>query len=419
MAVRQACLSLSLSKARKELREYTPRPAIKRLEKVLDAIPDCAEAEFLLAVADRRAGFLARVEPHLVRAAELGWDPKAIERQRFLMQFQAGDFKRAGAYVKRLFDQGGSDDDAEEVCECMIRGYYAGLLFREARMIVKYWIDWQPENPEPYLLRAEDAVLMNNVEAEIAAYRDILRFAPRHYDTRRRLAHALIEHHDFGEAFELLLECQREKPDDGPTLIGLASCFEQQGRLDDARKTTESALRLSLEDRERADVLEVQARLASDVRDHAEAARLFEQVVELAPAEKAYVYGLVQALQRSGRANDAQKYMQEWEELKQIEGRLDELRDALLQHPDDPDLRCEVGKLELNKGGHEVLGVNWLLSTVMREPGHRAANEALAEYYRSVGQTALAERHLAAIKSYAAPSPLGPRASASEASVSP
>lgn len=394
-----ARVRLEVGWARDDLRSCQPLEAAERLQRVLAHLPNSAEAEFLLAVAKRRAGYLAEVEPHLLRAEELGWDPKAIERQRFLSQFQAGDFQRAGPYVKRLFDQGGNDDEAEEVCEAMIRGYFAGLLFREARMIVKHWTQWQPNNPQPYLLRADDAVLMSEGSSEVEAYREILRFAPDHYETRLRLAQALIEQHYFDEAFDLLKGCTHEKPKDGVALIALASCLEQQGRLEESQRKIEAALKLPLADAQRALALEVEARVATALRDHAKAARLLEEVVGLAPGNKAYAYQFAQALQHAGRRDEGTVAMRKWEELRQIDARLDDIRDALLTTPDDPDLRCEVGKLNLKKGGHEILGVNWLLSAVIRDPGHRAANEALADYYRSVGQADLAERHLAAIGS--------------------
>lgn len=396
-SIASARMRIALTRSHDELRSYQPLAAVERLQTLVRGAPDCAEAHFLLAVAKRRAGSLAQVDPHLVRAEELGWDPKSIERQRYLTRFQAGDIKHAGPYVKQLFDQGGSDDEAEEVCEAMVRGYYAGLLFREARMIVKYWNDWQPHNPQPYFLQAEEAVLLNELDPEIAAYRKILAFDPRHFDARLRLAHALVEQHEFNEAFELFSSCEHDRPDDADTLIGLASCLEQQGRLDESRQKAEAALRLPLSGAERAYALDVQARAATAVRDHAEAARLYQQVVELAPGVKSYVYALGQSLQRAGRAAEAKKWMQEWDDLKQVDNRLDEIRDLLLTKPDDADLRCEVGQLQFKKGGHDVLGVNWLLSAVMRDAGHPAANEALADYYRSIGETALAERHLAAI----------------------
>ena len=91
-AWRDTTLNNDLALARRSLREFRPQEAVDRLVLLVARWPDCAEAEFLLASAYRRARQLDQVQPHLARAAELGWDQDEIDRQYCLMFFQAGDF---------------------------------------------------------------------------------------------------------------------------------------------------------------------------------------------------------------------------------------------------------------------------------------------------------------------------------------
>lgn len=392
-AVGYARLRLAIVAARQHLRNVEPLQAAESLRRVSASFPECAEVEFLLGVANRRAGRRGEVESHLARAEQLGWDPRAIKHQRYLALFEIGDFKRAGPYIKQLVAEGGNDDDAEEACEALIRGYFAGLLFREAELVIDYWHQWQPLNPRPLLFRADAAVLLHNLSSEIAAYREILQFAPQHYETRMRLAQALLENHDFGEAFDLLEGCARERPDDPSNLIGLAACLEQRAELPQAQERLEQALRYPLSPSQRAVVLSLEARMAVSARRQEEAVDRLTEAVKLVPDDLANIYSLAQALLRAGREAEGQKYLARWRELKKIDDRLDEIRDVVLRDPDNADLRCEIGKLLIAKNSENVVGVNWLLSAVMRNPNHRPSHEALAEYYRSAGREDLAQKH--------------------------
>lgn len=392
-ALDYARFHIGLVSAHQLLRESRPRAAAERLEAALRRSPNCAEAEYLIAVAYRRAEILPEVEPHLRRAEELGWDLKAIKRQRFLATFQAGDYRRAGPYLKRALAEGGTDDDAEETYEAMIRGYFAAMLFQEANFIVDYWCRWQPHNPRPYLLRAQGAMLIGDFPREVAVYREILRFDPTHYETRQRLGEALLVTHDFDEALKLFDALARERPDDATNLLGLADCLHRHGRLNEAETTIMAARRLALIDRQQAFLAALQGRMAMSTRAFKEAAIFFAEAVEREPANPENVYALSQCQRRCGRAADADQSLARYHELRDIDDRLDDVRADLVRRPDDANLRYQVGALLLEKDGHDLGGLNWLLSAIMRDPAHREAHRALAQYYRNAGQHELAERH--------------------------
>lgn len=378
--------------ARQLLREASPESAADRLENVLRHFPDSDEAEFLLAVANRRRGRLDLVEVHLVRAAELGWDPKAVERERYLMLFQAGNFRAAGPYLKELLLEGGSNDLADEVYEVMVHGYMAALLFNEAQFILDNWLKWRPDNAAVYLLKARLAEVMNDQPGEVAAYRAILAFDPTNFIARRKLAKALMLQHHLDDALLLFLQCREERPDDAATLLGLAEWNQRRGRLSEARQIAESLLKMSMNRRDRSAALNLFGQIARTEKDYPAAIGALEEAVELDPADGAAVYGLSQLLLRAGRAEEAAPYLARWGEIQKLDQVLDDLHDAIIRRPDDADLRSRIGTALLEKGD-TTAGVNWLLSALFHDRAHAATHERLAEHYERVGQDELAKRH--------------------------
>ena len=387
-----ARLRSDLAAARQLLRQARPEAAAERLDDVLRRIPDSDEAEFLLAVANRRRERLDLVEPHLVRAADLGWDPKEIERERYLMLFQAGDFRAAGPYLKELLLEGGSNDLADEVYEVMVRGYMAALLFKEAQFSLDYWLKWRPENADAYLLKARLAEVMNDQPGEVAAYRAILTFEPSNFIARRKLAKTLMLQHHLDDALPLFLQCREERPDDAATLLGLAEWNQRRGRLSEARQIVESLLKLPMNRRDRGAALNLFGQIARAEKDYPAAIGALEEAVQLDPADGAAVYGLSQLLLRAGRADEAAPYLARWGEIQKIDQVLDDLHDAIIRRPDDADLRSQIGTALLEKGD-VTAGVNWLLSALFHDRAHAATHERLAEHYERAGQDELARRH--------------------------
>jgi tetratricopeptide (TPR) repeat protein len=386
----------SLMTAHELLRQAQPEQAIVGLQRLIDRTGESGEAVFLLAAAKRRAGRLAEVEPLLARAEQLGWDPRAIHRQRFLAIFQAGDCRRAGPYVKQLLADGGSDDDAEEVYEAMVRGYFAALLVREARFMIESWRQWRPTSPRPYRFEAEAASQAGDLQAEIAAYRGYLAVDPTNYETRILLAEALLNYHEYDEALSVLGECGSERPGDAPVLIGLGECLLRKGELAAAQEKLDAARRLPLVDSQRVTVLLLLAKLAIAQADHEGALELLGEAVKISPSNMPALYALGQSLERVGRKAEAKKHLDRWHFLKRISDRALELQEELVRNPDSADWRCEMGTLLLQKDPLDLNGVNWLLRAVQCDSGHVASHRALANYYKAAGDLEAAARHWAA-----------------------
>lgn len=396
--------------ARESLRQYQPQQAIEHVRAVIERSPDCAEAEYLWAVACRRSAQLDEVREHLSRAAELGWDARQVDRQRCLTHFQAGDFRSSGTEMIELMLEGASDDEADETYEAMVRGYMTAMMLKQANFILDGWIQWRPRNVRARLMRAEVAHIMGSTTSEIAAYREILRFEPGHVEARRRLARELMLRHEGDEAFALYSALHRERPNDADVLVDLAEWHHRYGQLDKAKKLVATLLELEPPGPTRAKALGLLGQMALANKDFAEAASALGKAVEADAANITNLYALARALSSLGRDREANVLLKRCTRMRELDEELENLREAILDHPEDPELRARIGETLIEKGDRRS-GVNWLLGVLFYNPSHARTNRLLAEHYEQAGDMRLAKAHRAIaegkIKYVAPPAPLG------------
>lgn len=386
--------TLALSGSRQSLRQFDADAACVNLERLLQWQPDCAEAEFLLAAACRRANRLDLAGEHLERAAELGWDPKALDRQRYLMYFQIGDLRTSGPYLKELLLEGGSNDEADETYEAMARGYMAGLHFNEAKFVLEQWLDWRKENAQACLLKADVALMMNDQAGEAAAYRQILEFDPHHLEARHRLARLLLTQHDWDAAQAVIAGCRRDAPQDPGTMLLAAEWHQRHGESSQARQIVASVLKSQLDRATRTRALDLAGQLALSEKDYPAAIQALEQAVKHDPSDSASVYSLSQALLRSGHEREAKPYLERWQRMQVLDEQLEDMHDAMVSRPDDPDLRYQIGAALLEKGDARA-GVNWLLSALLHDAAHVPTHQRLADHFEQTGQESRAHYHRA------------------------
>jgi Tfp pilus assembly protein PilF len=390
-------LNKELALARRSLREFQPEEAVERLTRLTAQRPDCAEAEFLLACAYRRARQLDQVRPHLLRAQELGWDQDEIDRQFCLTFFQAGDFRRSADEMTDRLREEASDDEAEETYEALARGYISALLLRQANFLIDGWLKWRPQSAAARLLQADVANLAGENELELECYRQAVDADPSNYEARLRLAHAVLEATDIDWAKELFEGCLRERPGDPDVLLGLAECHQRRGETEEAQKLIELTLAANPSPSRRSAALTLAGQMAIEARDYALASRRLEESVEVLPGNLPSVYyKLVQALTRCGRDDEAKAYNERFQQLMKMERRLEDLHAEVLREPENADLRMEIGEIMLEYGSTKA-GVNWLLSALLYDPQHIGVNRRLAEHYEHEGDTKLAAAHRAVV----------------------
>ena len=77
--------------------------------------------------------------------------------------------------------------------------------------------------------------------------------------------------------------------------------------------------------------------------------------------------------------------------------RSDRLQQELALHPNDFEIRLEIGKILLQYGD-AARGKAWVQSVINLFPGHRDANLILANYYESLGDSS--KQHAALASQY-------------------
>lgn len=127
--------------------------AIKILERLQQKTGPTARQQFLLGCVHRRQGEFRDGETCFERAESLGWEKVEIRRQRLLTVAQAGDIKDVEQELIRLLDSGGDDLLAEEIYEAMAKGYLNSFRMPDADRCLKFWADWQKNNPVQHFLK--------------------------------------------------------------------------------------------------------------------------------------------------------------------------------------------------------------------------------------------------------------------------
>ena len=375
----QIWLWRQLSSARHALMIAKPVVAVSLLNRAVSFAPNNAEAHYLLAVAERRSGYLDRVPTSLQRALQLGWSKDDIERQSLLTIAQDGDVDAIDAKLKVIMTQGVGDDVAEEIYEALAIGYLKSYRLQDAWQCLSAWSEWQPRAVFPKFWRADICRRLDNRSGEEAEYRAILEIDPEHSESRRRLAEVLKDSHRIDGAKQEYERCLAAGATTPEVLIGLAECHRRlaQGKL--AVPILNRALTLSPTIAERASILSELGQIDADEGRAQEAIDKLEEAARLAPSQASIRYSLSQAYAQSGDAARSQELSEQSKHIRARQDRVEEITRQLLKTPNDANLRYEAGKIMMDLGLRDE-GADWLRTALKIQPGHQLAREALAAH---------------------------------------
>ena len=368
-----------LSSARYALSNAKPAVAIQLLNRVVRLAPNNAEAHYLLAVAERRAGHLDRVSSPLQRALELGWSKDDIERQSLLTIAQDGNMDAIDARLKVIMTRGVGDDAAEEIYEALAIGYLKTYRLKDAWQCLSSWSEWQPRAVFPKFWRADICRRTDNRSGEETEYRAILEIDPKHSESRRRLADVLKASHRVDEAKQEYERCLAEGVTTPDVLIGLAECHRRLAQGQAAVPVLNRALALSPTVAERAAILSELGQIDADEGRTREAIDKLEEAARLAPSQASIRYSLSQAYAQSGDQGRSHELFEQSQQIRAQQDRVEEITRQLLKTPNDADLRYEAGKIMMDLGMNDE-GADWLRTALQIQPGHQLAREALAAH---------------------------------------
>lgn len=362
--------------------------------------PDEPETQFWMARLSRKTGDLEAVRRYLDRAQALGYEePQRLRNEWWMLLAETGRMREAAPHLAEMLVNAGPD--GAEICNAFVRGYCLSLQFDEALTLVRAWQSDYPDDARAYALEGEIHAGNQRWTQAAAAFRQALTHQPDDPESQTGLAEALIELHRPEEALGVLRRTVVTTPDHVPALMILAQLTLQDKDFAAARGYAERAVAAEPANDE-AQLLLANIELASG--DAPACIERLEPILSLWPGDLQARYCLAQALRRLGRQEEAEQHLQIYAELERIRARLEELDREVRRHPDDPELRYELGKLLLHHESRSE-GVVWLQSVFQFSPLHAGAHQELAEYYSKLGDETLAQQHRAFIEPAAAESP--------------
>jgi tetratricopeptide (TPR) repeat protein len=383
--------------------------AADHLNACLQVWPRSAATHFLAARAARRANHLDEAAEHLAACELLGGPVEAIVLEEYLIGAQRGELADVEKKLLACISQ--DHPDTPLILDVLTWQLKEEHRLQEALTYLDLWIERRPNEREAHIRRGWVREHLMDVEGAIDAYRDALAADPERDRiekdrVRLRLGQLLVQKNRGRQAvrhFEIMSERQPRNPD---VILGLARCYLQLNRQEKARKLLDDLL---ADQPDNGQALGERGRLALDLGHIDEAESRLQRAARLCPDNGAILYNLAKCLEAAGKPDAAKKVTSRLETLRSDERRMSGLMAEVMKSPRDADLLCEVGNIFLHNGMPED-GTRWLKTALAQDPWHRAAHQALADYYASSGQPDRAAPHREALRALQQRGPFQPAA---------
>lgn len=371
-----------------------PASTIDEIQTFSSRYPQDPELAYLLGVAYRRAGKSADARREFTRAERLGFSPEDLRRQHYLLLFQMGQIKESESHLVGIINKGCSDAVAEEIYECLVKGYLADLRLREALLCTDFWIEWRPKSVRARLLRVMVLEMASERPRLIHEYREILTIDPNCAEAHSGIGHLLLNSKDASPAQREFRRCLEIDPKSVDARLGLAASCRHLGEPSQAKALLQETLEEDLTKKDESFALAELGQLAIERRDYKEAVECLRRALRLSPDDCSARYALGLALGRLGDKEAANAELEKSRRLESLDARLSDVMHEIVQRPKDPDPRREAGEILLQLGLKEE-SLACLLSALRCDKWHSKTHHALARYYDDTGNKDMADRHLA------------------------
>jgi tetratricopeptide (TPR) repeat protein len=367
--------------------------------------PDHFDACLLAAQVARRAEDYEEAERHLTRCQEQrgGGLPEEVALEQMLVRAQRGGMDTLMPYLRGLVEQ--EHPASPLILEAMARGYIRAFRYGDAAAVLAVWVSRDPDNIQARLLQG--FVREQNGPKSQAAedFRRVIELDPDNEEARLRLGLLLLlERAMPAEAAVHLEYLVRKQPDNPDALTRLALCRLTLNRQEEAREILQGVLQAHPRHRL---ALSAWGELAMQTDQPAEAERCFRQVLAIDRADYLTLFKLHKCLRQLGKDREAQATE---DRLRVMEADGDRIRKIIKEElpytPNSPALQTEIGTILLRSGSDRE-GRQWLYSALRSDPGYLPAHRALVAYYRRIGDTPMAARHLRFLPAGEAGSPQG------------
>jgi predicted Zn-dependent protease len=367
--------------AQTAVKEGRPADARGSLDFCLFVWPRSAAVHLLSARAARLRGDFAGAETHLKEVRKLQNGPtEAYQLEYLLMRVQTGEADVVAPDLLRYVDH--KDPETPVILETLARAFLDKLRYGPALLILDRWAKEEPDSPKPLQWRGWVEVRVDEPDPALKDFRRAVELDPDLVEARLQLVELLLEKNEPDEALPHLQRLSRQFPDRADVQSLLGQCRFLRGESAEARRLLEAA-RTRLPDD--LPLLITLAKLDNQEGRPAEAEELLRRVLKADPLETEAQYTLVSSLQFQDRREEAAAALAECQKTKEMLQRVSRLLKQQASDPtNDPDEICEIGAFFL-RSGQGRLAEYWLLQALQRNPKHRAALKALAEYYEGKG----------------------------------
>jgi predicted Zn-dependent protease len=385
----QLWVQYHLRAARSAVAQYHSLEAIPHLEVCLTHWPDHPESLLLAARTARRAKQFGDAERYLDRYLRASGEDDDLNLERVLLRAEQGEVDAVGKFCRAVVAQ--EHPGSSLVLEAMAAGYARVYRLGEAEEILSFWQEREPENPLAMLYRGKLFEIHQRPSDAVVEYRRAVEVDPEFDEARQRLAAALIDLQQAGDAQAHLEHLRRRQPHNPAVLFELARCRTQLGESVEAEALLEKSLAAMPG---YIPALEERALLAMRTGQTQNAERWLREVTKLAPGSYQSHYQLYLCLQQNGKTEEARTVHARAKEIEADNRRFNEIiRDRMQRSPHDAGLHYEVGMILMRMDSPKE-GLRWLESALREDPRHVATHRALALYYTKAGQAGRAARHL-------------------------
>jgi tetratricopeptide (TPR) repeat protein len=314
---------------------------------------------------------------HLDNSERLSGDRASLAMERNLLAAQQSPTASLERDLLELVQHGGAD--LPPILEALAAGYRKTHRFSRALDCLDKLLEVQPANAGAYYWRGLALEQVSQPRRALVDYEKTIDLDTEHLDARLHLANILLDFRRSEDAqvhFELL---RQRQPGNVAVLLGLALCLHAQNQLPAAQELLEAALAIEPDN---VKALTELGKIELEMGALADAERSLRHAVNLAPRRSHAIFVLYQCLQQEGKESEAVECLAQYRQIETDLLRLKKLQAEIKASPQSVDLNYEAGVLCLKYGMSEQ-GLRLLENVLRKDPSHRDARRALADYHPS------------------------------------
>jgi Flp pilus assembly protein TadD len=359
--------------------------ASRRLDAWAAAAPRDGQVDYDRAMLEVMRDRPAEALEALRRAVEHEYPKESVGVLHAIILARAGKFREAEPRLRPAFDQ--KAEPAAEIAEGLARVYLGTFRLGEAAQALERWMAVAPRDPRPHLWRNQiDERVAGDDTAVVRNYRAALERDPNLDDARLGLAQLLLKGHRTVESDREFSAYLKRNPKSVDGHNGAGQIALLKGDLATATRHFARALE---GDPKNPVALRELALVDLRAGRYAEARDRLRVAVESSPFDPEVRYNYARALKLAGDEAQAAAEALATERLRKEQQKIADLRAALVERPNDADLRSEAAKW-LIEHGHEKEGLEWTELILSQTPGHAPTCRLLADYYARKGNAGLA-----------------------------